>query len=161
MAQNRTCNLPVTGRPSSPLRHVFKVPPLPHVACPSYIGHLMLSAAALRPCAYYRTTQHCHSHSRSRLLLFGQHVIGSGQGFAIYVVVITTAACSHLCCSGLASGVKHFLEQIVLTFFIWLPCGWFNQALVAAACHSLQFPSTAVICLCVCDLSCSCLQKQL
>jgi hypothetical protein len=27
MAQNRTCNLSVTGRPSSPLRHVFKVPP--------------------------------------------------------------------------------------------------------------------------------------
>jgi hypothetical protein len=26
MAQNRTCNLSVTGRPSSPLRHVFKVP---------------------------------------------------------------------------------------------------------------------------------------
>jgi hypothetical protein len=23
MAQNRTCNLSVTGRPSSPLRHVF------------------------------------------------------------------------------------------------------------------------------------------
>jgi hypothetical protein len=27
MAQNRTCNLSVTGRPSSPLHHVFKVPP--------------------------------------------------------------------------------------------------------------------------------------
>jgi hypothetical protein len=27
MAQSRTCNLSVTGRPSSPLRHVFKVPP--------------------------------------------------------------------------------------------------------------------------------------
>jgi hypothetical protein len=27
MAQNRACNLSVTGRPSSPLRHVFKVPP--------------------------------------------------------------------------------------------------------------------------------------
>jgi hypothetical protein len=26
MAQNRTCNLSVTGRPSSPLRHVLKVP---------------------------------------------------------------------------------------------------------------------------------------
>jgi hypothetical protein len=25
MAQNRTCNLSVTGRPSSSLRHVFKV----------------------------------------------------------------------------------------------------------------------------------------
>jgi hypothetical protein len=30
MAQNRTCNLSVTGRPSSPLRLVFKV--LPHPA---------------------------------------------------------------------------------------------------------------------------------
>jgi hypothetical protein len=28
MAQNQTCNLSVTGRPSSPLRHVFKVPPM-------------------------------------------------------------------------------------------------------------------------------------
>jgi hypothetical protein len=27
MAQYRTCNLSATSRPSSPLRHVFKVPP--------------------------------------------------------------------------------------------------------------------------------------
>jgi hypothetical protein len=38
MAQNRTCNLSVTGRPSSPLRHVFKVPP-DHTVCTCKYGY--------------------------------------------------------------------------------------------------------------------------
>jgi hypothetical protein len=64
MAQNRTCNLSITGRPSSPLRHVFQVPPdalgsaekqmilgsllwvvvkrQQHFACCSYFALLML-----------------------------------------------------------------------------------------------------------------------
>jgi hypothetical protein len=44
MAQYRTCNLSAASRPSSPLRHVFKVPPdHVHHMCVSIECHLALS----------------------------------------------------------------------------------------------------------------------
>jgi hypothetical protein len=67
MAQNRTCNLSVTGRPSSPLRHVFKVPP-------DMVGYMrswmmpwmqrqMCSADLQRRCEYQQPVRRQQQHA--------------------------------------------------------------------------------------------------